>query len=44
MVEERAQRCGAAIIAAEIVGYSRLMGQDDAGHRGTTEIPAGGIF
>src|SRR5258707_7122093 len=31
MVEERAQRRLAAILAADVVGYSRLMEQDEAG-------------
>jgi adenylate cyclase len=31
MVEERVQRRLAAILAADVVGYSRLMGQDEAG-------------
>ena len=31
MVEERIQRRLAAILAADVVGYSRLMGQDEAG-------------
>ena len=32
MAEERAQRRLAAILAADVVGYSRLMEQDEAGH------------
>ena len=31
MAEERAQRRLAAILAAEVVGYSRLMGEDEVG-------------
>jgi adenylate cyclase len=31
MAEERVQRCLAAILAADVVGYSRLMEQDEAG-------------
>jgi adenylate cyclase len=31
MIEERVQRRLAAILAADVVGYSRLMGQDEAG-------------
>jgi TolB-like protein len=31
MAEERAQRRLAAILAADVVGYSRLMGEDEAG-------------
>jgi len=31
MAEERAQRRLAAILAADVVGYSRLMGADEAG-------------
>ena len=31
MAEKRAQRRLAAILAADVVGYSRLMGQDEAG-------------
>ena len=31
MVEERVQRRLAAIVAADVVGYSRLMGRDEAG-------------
>jgi len=31
MAEERAQRRLAAILAADVVGYSRLMGLDEAG-------------
>ena len=31
MVEKRAQRRLAAILAADVVGYSRLMEQDEAG-------------
>jgi adenylate cyclase len=31
MVEERAQRRLAAILAADVVGYSRLMEQNEAG-------------
>ena len=31
MAEERAQRHLAAILAADVVGYSRLMEQDEAG-------------
>src|SRR5499433_4386941 len=31
MTEERAQRRLAAILAADVVGYSRLMEQDEAG-------------
>ncbi len=33
MVEERVQRRLAAILAADVVGYSRLMGADEAGTR-----------
>ena len=33
MVEERVQRRLAAILAADVVGYSRLMGEDEAGTR-----------
>ncbi|HEV8692896.1 MAG TPA: adenylate/guanylate cyclase domain-containing protein, partial [Lysobacter sp.] len=35
MVEERTQRRLAAILAADVVGYSRLMGQDEAGTMAT---------
>ncbi len=31
MAEERVQRRLAAILAADVVGYSRLMGADEAG-------------
>ncbi len=31
MAEERVQRRLAAILAADVVGYSRLMGEDEAG-------------
>ncbi len=31
MVEERVQRRLAAILAADVVGYNRLMGADEAG-------------
>ncbi len=31
MVEERTQRRLAAILAADVAGYSRLMGADEAG-------------
>ena len=31
MAEERAQRRLAAILAADVVGYSRLMGKDEEG-------------
>ncbi|WFU39055.1 hypothetical protein QA640_32375 [Bradyrhizobium sp. CB82] len=31
MTEERAQRRLAAILAADVVGYSRMMGVDEAG-------------
>ena len=31
MAEERVQRRLAAILAADVVGYSRLMGSDEAG-------------
>ncbi len=31
MAEERTQRRLAAILAADVVGYSRLMGADEAG-------------
>ena len=33
MVEERVQRRLAAVLAADVVGYSRLMGRDEAGTR-----------
>ena len=33
MAEERVQRRLAAILAADVAGYSRLMGEDDAGTR-----------
>jgi adenylate cyclase len=33
MAEERVQRRLAAILAADVVGYSRLMGVDEAGTR-----------
>ncbi len=33
MAEERVQRRLAAILAADVVGYSRLMGKDEAGTR-----------
>ncbi len=33
MAEERVQRRLAAILAADVVGYSRLMGADEAGTR-----------
>ncbi len=33
MVEKRVQRRLAAILAADVVGYSRLMGADEAGTR-----------
>ena len=38
MAEERVQRRLAAILAADVVGYSRLMEADEAGthHRGVT--------
>ena len=31
MAEERVKRRLAAILAADVVGYSRLMGEDEAG-------------
>ena len=31
MVEERAERRLAAILVADVVGYSRLMGEDEEG-------------
>ncbi len=31
MAEERVQRRLAAILAADVVGYSRLMGEDETG-------------
>ncbi len=31
MAEERVQRRLAAVLAADVVGYSRLMGQDESG-------------
>ena len=31
MAEQRAQRRHAAILAADVVGYSRLMGEDETG-------------
>ena len=31
MSEERAKRRLAAVLAADVAGYSRLMGQDEAG-------------
>ncbi len=31
MAEERTERRLAAILAADVVGYSRLMGEDEAG-------------
>ncbi len=31
MAEERVQRRLAAVLAADVVGYSRLMGADEAG-------------
>ncbi len=31
MLEERVQRRLSAILAADVVGYSRLMGEDEAG-------------
>ncbi len=33
MAEERVQRRLAAILAADVVGYSRLMGEDEVGTR-----------
>ncbi len=33
MAEKRVQRRLAAILAADVVGYSRLMGEDEAGTR-----------
>ena len=33
MAEERVERRLAAILAADVVGYSRLMGEDEAGTR-----------
>ena len=33
MAEERIQRRLAAILAADVVGYSRLMGEDETGTR-----------
>jgi len=33
MAEERVQRRLAAIFSADVVGYSRLMAQDEAGSR-----------
>ncbi len=33
MAEERVQRRLAAILAADVVGYSRLIGTDEAGTR-----------
>ena len=37
MAEERVQRRLVAILAADVVGYSRLMGNDEAS---TAEIPS----
>ena len=34
MAEARVERRLAAILAADVVGYSRLMGEDEAGRRG----------
>ncbi len=33
MAEKRVQRRLAAILAADVVGYSRMMGEDEAGNR-----------
>jgi hypothetical protein len=37
MAEDRVQRRLAAILAADVVGYSRLMGEDEAGTLATAE-------
>ena len=42
MTEERVHRRLAAILAADVVGYSRLMEQDEAGTLGRAEGPAQG--
>jgi class 3 adenylate cyclase len=39
MREERAQRRFAAILAADVVGYSRLMERDEAGTLATLRSP-----
>ncbi len=39
MAEERVQRKPAAILAADAAGYSRLMGEDDAGTRARFNAP-----
>ena len=41
MAEERAQRRLAAILAADVVGYSRLMQADEAGTLPTSVNKAG---
>jgi TolB-like protein/class 3 adenylate cyclase len=44
MVEERVQRRLAAILAADVVGYSRLMEQDEAGTLATLKARRQGIL
>ncbi len=38
MIEERVQRRLAAILAADVVGYSRLMGEDEEGTLATLKV------
>jgi hypothetical protein len=40
MAEERAQRPLAAILAADVVGYSRLMGRRAGSLQGAPHVPA----
>ena len=39
MAEERVQRSLAAILAADVVGYSRLMGEDEKATLATLSSP-----
>jgi len=38
MAEERGRRRHAAILAADVVGYSQLMGEDEVGTRKRSDI------
>ena len=44
MAEDRAQRRLAAILAADVVGYSRLMGQDEAATLATLKARRKGVL
>ena len=44
MAEERAQRRLAAILAADVVSYSRLMGVSEVGNAGCAEGATQGVL